>query len=237
MKKGTICVIQHSPCETLGRMAEAVQTEHLGVETVQAFHVQQVPKTMDAYDGLVVLGGPMGVYEQEKYGYLRDELRLIEQGLKQKKPILGVCLGSQLLAAALGAKVTPGKQKEIGWYSVRLNDFATTDALWQGVPRSFVAFHWHGDVFELPAGAVPLAGSDLTACQAFRYGANAYGLLFHAEVTKEIIEGMVKAFAGELQEAGIRRESILEPMQTCLPNLHHVGATVFGRWVGMVKTG
>lgn len=102
----------------------------------------------------------MGVYEQDRYPFLSEEIRLIETALKQEKPLLGVCLGSQLLAAALGVKVTKGRKKEIGWHPVNLTDAATTDPLWGGVKSPFVAYHWHGDTFELPRAAVSLASSN-----------------------------------------------------------------------------
>ena len=142
------------------------------------------------------MGGPMGVYEQDRYPFLRDELRLIEAALKDGRPVLGVCLGSQLLAAALGAKVVKGPGKEIGWYPVSLLAGARDDRLFGSAPDSFTPLHWHGDVFDLPAGAVALATSEKTPLQAYRYGENVYGLLFHIEPDAAIVAGMVRDFAG-----------------------------------------
>ncbi len=148
--------------------------------------------------------------------------------------MLGVCLGSQLLAASLGARVTRGTAKEIGWYPVRLADEAREDSLMHGLPESFTAFHWHGDVFELPRGAVALASSALTAVQAFRYGAKAWGLLFHMEVTDEAVHAMVREFADEVTESGADGDAILAAAPGHLSALGTIAPTVFSRWAVMV---
>jgi GMP synthase (glutamine-hydrolysing) len=124
--------------------------------------------------GLIVMGGPMGVYEEARFPFLRRERNLIERALADRVPVLGICLGSQLLASALGAPVRKGLRKEIGWHPVYLEDAAGDDPLFRETPVEFDAFHWHGDVFDLPTGAVRLAHSSLTEYQAFRYGENAY---------------------------------------------------------------
>jgi GMP synthase (glutamine-hydrolysing) len=120
----------------------------------------------------------MGVYDAPRYPFLSAEMRLIEDALRRDKAVLGVCLGSQLLAAALGAQVVKGRQKEIGWHPVNLSPDAVSDPVWYQVAPSFMALHWHGDVFNLPAGAISLASSALTEYQAFRYGRSTYGFLF-----------------------------------------------------------
>jgi GMP synthase (glutamine-hydrolysing) len=183
MDNRTVCVIQHVACETLGRIEDALKAEGLGLEIFRTYEQNPLPQTIEAYKGVILMGGPMGVYEQDRYGHLTSEMRLMAQAAKENKPVLGVCLGSQLLAAALGASVSKSGFKEIGWHPVTLTDSAMHDPLWSGVPRSFHALHWHGDIFTLPNGALSLARSDLTEFQAFRYGANAYGFLFHMEVT------------------------------------------------------
>src|SRR5262249_25507763 len=148
-------------------------------EHVRADLGQPIPRSIGEAAGLIVMGGPMGVYEQDRYPYLTDEIRLIEDALGVGKPILGICLGSELLAAALGAEVRRATSKEIGWHRVSLTDSALEDKLLSGIDSSFMAYHWHGDEFELPVGAVALIRSDATANQAFRYGDRAYGFLFH----------------------------------------------------------
>jgi len=163
-------------------------------------------------------------------------MRLFEDALRSEKPILGICLGSQLLASVLGSRIESGSRKEIGWATVRLTGNANTDQLWVDLPRSFVGYHWHGDVFALPHDAVWLASSDLTPVQAFRYGTNAYGMLFHAEVTSNIIHSMVKTFADELQEAGLDGEVIITDMKNHLSGLQNIGNVMFQRWVSLLDT-
>ena len=234
--KAEIIVLQHAACEALGTIEWALQSKRLRIRYVRPFSDEPIPDEINDAKGLIVMGGPMGVYEQEQYPYLRDELRLIERTVSANKPLLGVCLGSQLLAHALGGKVSKRTQKEIGWYPVRLTDEAVIDPLWAGVPREFTAFHWHGDVFSLPLGTTPLASSALTEQQAFRYGAKAYGLLFHLEVTRSHIDGMVGTFRQELEEAGIASKAIVQQTSEHLPSLQAVGTMVFEHWTRMVES-
>ena len=234
--KAEIIVLQHAECEALGTIEDALRVKGLRTRFVRPFAGEPISDNIHDAKGLIVMGGPMGVYEQERYPYLRDELRLIERAATTNKPVLGVCLGSQLLAHALGGKVSKQTQKEIGWYPVRLTDEAVIDPLWADVPREFTAFHWHGDVFSLPLGATALASSALTEQQAFRYGARAYGLLFHLEVTRPQIDGMVGTFHQELEEASIDSKAIVQQTSEYLPSLQAVGRLVFKHWTRMVES-
>ena len=230
-----VCVIQHVPCETPGLLADVLAARGVSVTTVRVFKGERIPRRIGAYAGLVVMGGPMGVYEQDQYPFLQREIRLLQDALSERRPILGICLGSQLLAAALDAPVTRGKQKEIGWHPVTLGRAAAHDGLWCGLPECFVAYHWHGDVFQLPRGATPLARSKLTDYQAFRHGDSAYGFLFHLEVTEPIIARMARTFRRELREAGLDERRLFDGVPEHLPRLQATGRTVFQRWVALVK--
>jgi len=163
-----------------------------------------------------------------------DEIKLIETAIQENKPVLGVCLGSQLLATALGARVSKAAKREIGWYPIRLRPDSAGDKLFGDAPASFTAFHWHGDMFELPNGAAPLASSKLTEHQAYRYGASAYGLLFHMEATQSIVEGMVNGFAEELRVEKLDGPAILSQATTYLPRLHEIGRRAFASWANLV---
>jgi GMP synthase (glutamine-hydrolysing) len=229
-----VSILQHHECETPGLIADALQHAGIGQRYIHAYKGDSVPQQMGDTAGLVIMGGPQSVYEQAEFPYLRDEMRLIEDALKHNKPILGVCLGAQLLAATLSASVSPGRQKEIGWHRVTPTDFAVSDALFNGLPSSFTAFHWHGDIFDLPRGAALLASSPLTAHQAFRYGKNAYGLLFHLEATPSQVLKMVEAFSDELQTAGLNGTAIKLNAHTHLPALQKIGQQVFARWVALL---
>ena len=230
----SVWVLQHAPVEALGTIEDALEAHGIAPHYVPTHLGQPVPREMGGKVGLVVMGGPMGVYEEEACPFLRDERRLIGMALAEGVPILGVCLGSQLLAATLGAEVKKGEKKELGWHKVTLTPAAATDTLFTGVTPEFWPFHWHGDVFSLPAGADALAFSTQTACQAFRCGENAYGILFHLEVTAAQIIAMVSTFAHELAEAGIEPDEVTGGVPRYLPALGRVADAVFGRWAALI---
>jgi len=232
----TALVIQHVAVEGPGLLGAALRERGVELRTVRVFAGEPVPTRCDA-DALVVMGGPMGVYEDDRYPHLGDEMRLIESARAAGQPILGTCLGSQLLAAALGARVYPNTCKEIGWHEVELAEAARDDALLAGAPARFTPVHWHGDVFDLPAGAVSLARSALTAHQAFRHGARAWGLLFHLELDRAQLDSWLIAFADEMRAAGIAPEAITAGAAQRLAAAAAVGAPVFARFAALVASG
>jgi len=228
-----VLILQHVRPEPPGTIADALEDHGVDYDTVRIFRDEAVPDTLDA-DGLVVMGGPMGVRDLDDRPHLSRELHLIEQALHDDVPVLGVCLGSQLLAHVLGADVRPGPQKEIGWDEVILADAAAEDPLFHDVDDPFTAFHWHGDVFTLPDGAVSLARSAQTEHQAFRYGDTAYGLLFHLELTPKTVAWMTNAFQDELVEEGLDGAALRQDAMTHEPALRDTASTVFGRWANLV---
>jgi len=230
-----ILVLQHHPAENLGAIADALEEAALAWQYVRVFDGAPIPKDLRGAGGLIVMGGPESVYQLDRFPYLRDEIALIEAALAAEKPILGVCLGSQLLAAALGAEVRRGDQREIGWFSVRLSDDAADDRLFRGMPREFVAAHWHSDVFDLPRGATALASSERTPVQAYRFGDKAYGLLFHAEMTREILGALVAEFGDGLKRIGLDGDVIMLDAERHLPALGRIGSTIFSRWAGPIQ--
>lgn len=227
-------VLQHAASEGLGTIENALTAAGVAIEYVRAFEGQPVPRRVDQSSGLVVMGGPMGVDETARFPFLAQELELITSFLKAQRPILGVCLGSQLLATALGAPVRRGRRKEIGWYPITLSPESRVDPLWRDQPSQFVGYHWHGDVFDLPSKAILLASSDISGVQAFRYGDRAYGLLFHMEVSQPHVRGMLTEFAGEIKEENLNPVEILNQCESFLPPLQAIGASVFGRWTDLV---
>jgi GMP synthase (glutamine-hydrolysing) len=226
-----VLVVQHEPFEGPGTLASALSSCELRL--VAPYAGERVPETPQA-DGLVVLGGGMGVYEAERYPYLRDEMRLLRAAVESRLPVLGICLGSQLLAAALGGAVGKAPRKEIGWHGVGLLEGAATDELFAGAPRRFTAFHWHGDAFTLPDGAVPLAASTMTPLQAFRAGARAWGIQFHLETDAEVLGAMLESGESDLRDAGADAAEIRARAARELPALRDLALSVFGRWAEML---
>ena len=156
----------------------------------------EVPPPLDGFDTLIVLGGPMGVYEIERHPHLMTGSRLIREAINRDMKVLGTCLGSQLIAHCLGAKVYPGPEKEIGWHHVELTGEGLKDACMRKLAthpavgdfwRKFQVFHWHGDTFDLPLQAILLACSAKYRHQAFRFGDKVYALQFHMEVSRKMI--------------------------------------------------
>jgi GMP synthase (glutamine-hydrolysing) len=231
-----IYVLQHHPVENLGNIADALEGAALAWQYVQVANGQPVPPSMKGAGGLIVMGGPMGVYQTDRYPWLRDEMHLIEDAMKLNLPVLGICLGAQILAAALGAKVERNPNgKEIGWHPIRLHDSAKDDRLMRGLPTTMTPFHWHGDIFEVPPGAVSLASSDKTPCQAFRQGDKTYGFQFHFEVTREGVAAMAEAFAKGLVRQNIPADQMIAQASDYLPSLEKISDAVFSRWASPIQ--
>jgi GMP synthase (glutamine-hydrolysing) len=193
----TLLVIQHVPWEMPHRILDACDA--LDVMTVRPLDGEPLPDHARVA-GAVVMGGPMNVGEVERYPGLAAECEWLAEAMRLRMPILGVCLGAQLLARALGAEVRPGDGPEIGFAPVEVYD--SSDPIVGALAPRTTVLHWHGDVFELPEGAQPLASSARTEHQAFRAG-NAWGLLFHAEADATLIDAWlaVPEMAEEATEA------------------------------------
>lgn len=194
-----VLVLQHVPYEPLGTLDRMLRQRKIRIRFCNFARTPQAQPDLDGCDALIVLGGPMGVADQQRYPHLQTELRLIEAALGQGVPVLGICLGAQLLAHALGAAVTPNPRAELGWHEVRLLPAGLQDAVLGRLGPAAPIFHWHSDTFAIPAGAERLAESDLCAHQAFRYGQRAYGLQFHLEVDQPLIERWLRVHKHELE--------------------------------------
>ena len=181
-------VLQHVSWEGPGAIRTEAQKQGIALDVCRIDMGNCLPAP-DEVKGLIVMGGPMGVYESERYPFLVEECKLIAEVVRRGQPVMGVCLGAQLLASALGARVFPGPVQEIGFGNVGLTANSRPDAVFAGLPDPLPVFHWHGDTFDLPAGAVLLAKNKNYENQAFRFGKNAYGLQFHVEVDLNTWEG------------------------------------------------
>ena len=206
----TLLVIQHVPHERLGTFEPVFNEAGLTLRLLNAHDPKAAWPGVAAFDGLVSMGGPQSVYEQAKYPYLQRELTLLREAVGQGKPVLGVCLGAQLLAAALGADVTKNPQKELGWYPLMREPGADGDPLGEPFGQTETVFQWHGDTFALPKGAVRLFSSPLCPEQGFRYREHVWGLQFHVEVTEAIIRAWMQVPANKAELASLR--GTIDPM-------------------------
>ncbi|HEY7167153.1 MAG TPA: gamma-glutamyl-gamma-aminobutyrate hydrolase family protein [Candidatus Binatia bacterium] len=238
-----LLVLQHVPHEILGTLNPLLRRAGFRIRYINfGRHPDAAPK-LDGYDGLIVLGGPMSVNDSDRLPHLITEMNLIEGALKRELPVLGICLGAQLTAKTLGARVYPNHRKEIGWYDVAPTEQASSDAMFAHFEQSEKLFQWHGDTFDLPHGAEHLANSRLCANQAFRYGTNIYGLQFHLEVDEPMIHRWLKVrenrreireLHGDIDPDHIHRET---PKH--LPRLQELSNRVFGSFIdlfGKAKT-
>jgi GMP synthase-like glutamine amidotransferase len=223
------CVVQHIAVEGPGTLAPFLTQGGWQFETIALHDGAAVPTQPENFQAIIVMGGPMGVYDEAAYPFLRAEHHFLQEAIAAEVPILGICLGSQLLAKALGARVYRNPHKEIGWYTVDLTSEGRCDPLFAGVTTPLRVFQWHGDAFELPDGATPLATSALCPLQAFRYGAGVYGLLFHLELTPAIIHSWLNAFQEELcaVPGQIDAAQIMAAMPHYLTAYQHTRTQVF----------
>jgi GMP synthase (glutamine-hydrolysing) len=214
---GTCIALFHEDFEDLGSFDSVLKDRGWEISLLDARTPGNVASVTRQIDLLVILGGPMGVYEAGRYPFLQAEIDLASGRLSQDFPTLGICLGSQIMAAALGARVHRGPVQEIGWYPIEMECQAESDpAASRIASEDAMVLHWHGDTFDLPAGAVPLARSRLYERQGFRMGKFGYALQFHLEVLPERIGEWTRAYAAQLAntpkaqsaaqiEAGARR--------------------------------
>ncbi|MCZ7356366.1 MAG: type 1 glutamine amidotransferase [Candidatus Methanoperedens sp.] len=190
--------LEHEPFEGLGNIEVWAKTKGHSIERTLLYENEQLPKTAE-FDWLVIMGGSMNIYEEGKYPWLIEEKKFIEEAICKNKVILGVCLGSQLIADVLGGRVRRNRYKEIGWFPVTLTKEAGDSTIFRSFPEKFTAFHWHGDSFEIPPRALRIAESEGCANQAFESG-RVIGLQFHLEYSERSIDLMFKNCGDEIVE-------------------------------------
>ncbi|HTR44307.1 MAG TPA: type 1 glutamine amidotransferase [Thermodesulfovibrionales bacterium] len=194
-----VLILKNTPSEGPGTIEDFLRGNG-GSYTVVDLQKEKIPDTKD-FGVLVMMGGPMSVNEEDLYPYITEEMNLVKEFVSSGKKVFGVCLGAQIMAKALGARVYVGPAKEIGWYDIELVDGGQKDLLMRTLSsdpatglssKMLSVFQWHGETFDLPQGAVRLARSALYPNQAFRYGEGAYAFQFHIEVRKEMIYEWLK---------------------------------------------
>ena len=194
-----VLFIKHIGIEGPGTIADFLDDNKILYTVIDLSSGDKLPKLKKDFQSIICLGGPMNVYEEEKYPFLREEDIFLRRVVEDEAPFLGICLGAQLIAKATGVRVTKNPEKEIGWYKIVLNDNGLKDDLYKGLPEMFTVFQWHGDTFGIPSGGKRLAFSELCQNQALKYGRNIYGIQFHVEVTKTMIAQWADAYKGELE--------------------------------------
>jgi GMP synthase-like glutamine amidotransferase len=236
MAVATCLVVQHLPPEGPYLIAGALENAGISVELCQVFAGDQPPASLDGYNGLVVMGGPMSAASDEGFPTRTAEVHLLEDALEHRVPALGVCLGAQLLAIAAGGKVYPGAEgPEIGWAPVSLMvGEAEQDLLFGDLPTELTVLHWHGDTFDLPPGATHLATSKTYPNQAFRAGPRAWGLQFHLEVDGPAVEAFLAAFGDEAAGCGVAPEDIAAQTGSAVAELAPARGRLLERFAGLV---
>ena len=231
-------VLQHVDCEGLGLWEESCREAGIGVEVV-ALHRDGTLPPPHRFQAVISLGGPMNVYEEEANPFLKREDAYIRQVLALGVPFLGICLGGQLLAKAVGGVVTRNGVKEIGWHTVDLDQPGQRDPLFAGLPETLTVFQWHGDTFSIPKGAVRLATSPACENQAFRcgFGGIAYAFQFHLEVTPAMVEEWVREYGSELRKPGeqLRAATLLEETSAQCERLRSLAKQVFTNFCRLSK--
>jgi len=215
--------LKHVPFEGPGAFATALAARGVSLER---YLVPQDGLPKDAGDLLIVMGGPMSVNDSDPW--IAEETVFIRSALQAGTPVIGVCLGSQFMAKSLGATVRPGKALEIGITPVTLTAEAKQDPVFSMLSESFEVFEWHGEVFDLPKDCVSLAGSDIAPLQAFRYGARAYGLLFHLEMEENGIKSLCQECAPDLTKADLTAQQVKTTALPHLPQLHQIADRLIG---------
>lgn len=230
-----VLIVKNVSVEGPGMIADVLSRKGYELDIVDLEKGEPVPGALDGIKALVVLGGPMNVYEEDKYPFLREEGRLINKAIDADMPFLGVCLGAQLLAKSAGAGVTRNPEKEIGFYTIDLSEGAGGDALFAGVQTTIDVFQWHGDTFAIPREGTHLASSELCENQAFRLGKKAYGLQFHVEVDDVIIKEWIDEYsesddcpsAGEIEKMFKMHDEVKE-------DLHRNGLKILGNFARII---
>jgi GMP synthase-like glutamine amidotransferase len=231
----TCLVVQHAAPESAFTIEDALHETGVSVETLRVFEGDVLPETTEGLDGLVVMGGSMAAYSDQGFPSRTDELILIADAISSRIPTLGVCLGAQLVAMAAGASAHRGELgAEIGWLPITSTEECLHDQLFAGIPEKLTVLQWHGDTFDLPAGAALLMSSTKYPNQAFRIGEVVWGLQFHLEVDEAAVECFLNAFGSELQEIAGGSDGIRRQTRSGLAALRPWRDLVIGRFAGLV---
>lgn len=230
----SVLIIQNDPHEGAGQMASALSRRGYDSHYVLGSTVDQAMPKPDRFSSLIVLGGAQGAYETDIYPYLEYQMRVCRDFIEAGKPIAGFCLGAQLLACAVGGKVLPNEQKEIGWYDITLTGAAADDPLMRDHPQTLLAYHFHGDFIQDVPGGVNLASSKMTGCQLFRYGPNAYGFQYHVEADQPLVEVMCRNNREYMSTNGFESQTVIDQSRIHMPTFEQHSGKVLDCWLDSI---
>jgi GMP synthase-like glutamine amidotransferase len=230
-----VLFIQNGKHDPAGLFAEVLQARGVGLDVVHAWNGEPVPTAPNGWAGIAVGGGAMSANDQAQHPWLHQTEELIRQTQAATRPFLGMCLGAQLLARALGGHVFPNERKEIGLFDLFFTPAAQDDVLWKGHTATFRPVHWHGDTFSLPPQATLLASSERTANQLFHVGSKLYGFQFHLEIDLPLLTEMLVSGEAGLREYGVDPEAFIEAAKAELPKVEPIAREVFTRWTELLK--
>ena len=222
-------VLRHTQVEGLGLLGTVLRDLGIHHRSLDLTRGEPPPKDLRGVGGLIILGGPMAAYETERHPFLTTEYALVERAITAGRPVLGICLGAQVIAQVLGAPVFAGERREVGWAPITLTEDGRDDPLFAGGDDALTVFHLHGDTYELPADAINLARSDLYEQQAFRWGDLVYGFQFHIEFTEAIIGRLAADPESKryITEAGVDPEQLTAQTPNRVRDLTDVTQRVF----------
>jgi GMP synthase (glutamine-hydrolysing) len=226
-----VVVIKHVEQEGGGLIEDYFRNEGWAVQVVELERGEPLPADVAGFAALIVLGGPMSVYQKKAYPFLSDEENLIRKALVDEVPLLGICLGAQLLAKTCGARVRKAPQNEVGWHHVRLTREGRRDILFRGSGDGMVVFQWHEDTFDMPKGGMLLAEGHPCRNQAFKIGSNAYGLQFHIEVTTDMVKSWME---GEKDKIDMDR--ILKDAETMKADFQGQTGVILGNFARLIQS-
>jgi len=222
----SVLIIVHVESEGPGTLGSFLDSSGITVHLASVYSGERLPENIDGLQAIISMGGPMNVYEENEYPFLRDETILLQKAIAANLPVLGICLGAQMIAKATGARVVRSPKEEIGWGKVFLTEAGQSDLLFSGVPETLDVLQWHGDMFEIPEdGALIATGNDCPN-QALRYR-NAFGLQFHVEVTREILADWFKDSPN--------LEEILRRYDELKPDLDRHAQQIYNNFISLIR--
>ena len=231
-----ILIVKHIDIEGPGTLGDFLKAQGEPFRILELGAGEKPPVDPNAFKAVVVLGGPMNVDEEDRFTFLKPENDFIQKVLKENIPFLGICLGSQLLAKAAGARVVKSPVKEIGWYHIQLTAEGLKDPLFKGFNCEDPIYHWHGDMFQIPANGQLLASAPGCPHQALKVGKNAYGLQFHVEITdKSIKEWSDEYAANDLEGRGCLAKTMMDDYWKYKQSFDKQAQKLYRNFLGIVN--